>query len=204
MRKLGARESARGGVPALTTPHGPPVILVTGAPATGKSTLAVALARRMTAALIDQDVATGALVDVIGSLIDVHDLDDPRLAALTRSARYETITHLAEDNVRSGLAVVLVAPFTTERRHLDEWKDLERRLNKAGGVPILVWLQLEPQQIMARMRARAARRDVDKLRDESNLLARLDLDPPVGPHLRLDAAASVEDLADIVITHLQR
>jgi predicted kinase len=203
MKKLGAREPARAGVPAVTTPHGPAVILVTGAPATGKSTLAVALARRMTAALIDQDVATGALVDVIGSLIDVHDLDDPRLAALTRSARYETIARLAEDNVRAGLAVVLVAPFTTERRHLDRWRVLERRLSRSGAVPILVWLQLEPRQILARMRARAAARDVDKLRDESNLLARLDLDPPVGPHLRLNGAAPVADLADLVIAHLR-
>lgn len=180
------------------------MILVTGAPATGKSTLAAALAARMTAALIDQDVATGALVEVIGSLIDVHDLDDPRLVALTRAARYETILHLAEDNLRCGSAVVLVAPFTTERRQLDAWQQLERRLEAAGGVPVLVWLQLEPHQLLARMRARAALRDVDKLRDEAGLLARLDLDPPVGPHLRLDAAAPAEDLAELVSARLRR
>jgi predicted kinase len=179
------------------------VILVTGPPATGKSTLAAALARRMTGALIDQDVATGALVDVVGSLIDVHDLDDPRLAALTRDARYETILHLAEDNLRCGVAVVLVAPFTVERRQLGAWQDLERRLDTAGGVPTLLWLRLEPQEILARMRARAALRDVHKLRDEFSLLARLDLDPPVGPHLRLDAAAPVGDLVDLVVERLR-
>jgi predicted kinase len=187
----------------MTTGQRNPVILVTGAPATGKSTLAAALARRVSAALIDQDVATGALVDVIGSLIDVNDLDDPRLAALTRSARYETILRLAEDNMRSGLAVVLVAPFTTERRRLGAWKDLQRRLEAPGSVALLVWLELEPDQIIARMRARAAERDVDKLRDEPGLLARLDLDPPVGPHIRLDGAAAVGDLVDIVVAHLQ-
>jgi predicted kinase len=179
------------------------VILVTGAPATGKSTLALALAARVTGALIDQDVATGALVEVIGSLIDVHDLDDPRLAALTRHARYETIVQLAEDNLRCGLAVVLVAPFTTERRQLGAWQRLRHRLEAAGGVPTLVWLQLEPHQILARMRARAALRDLDKLRDEPGLLARLDLDPPVGPHLRLDAEAPAEDLVDLVLTQLR-
>jgi predicted kinase len=179
------------------------VILVTGAPATGKSTLATALAARVPGALIDQDVATGALVDVIGSLIDVHDLDDPRLAALTRGARYETIIGLAEDNLRCGLAVVLVAPFTTERRQLGAWQELERRLEAAGGVPTLVWLRLEPHQILVRMRARAALRDTDKLRDEAGLLARLDLDPPVGPHLQLDAAAPADELADLVVARLR-
>jgi len=176
---------------------------VTGAPATGKSTLAVALARRVAASLIDQDVATGALVEVIGSLIDVHDLDDPRLAALTRKARYETILDLAEDNLRCGIAVVLVAPFTTERRQLGAWQDLERRLRAAGGVVSLLWLQLQPQEILARMRARAAPRDVDKLRDEPGMLARMNLDPPVGPHLRLDATAPIGDLVDLVVAQLR-
>jgi predicted kinase len=188
----------------MNRPHRPAVILVTGAPATGKSTLAAALARKLTGALIDQDVATGPLVDVIGSLIDVHDFDDPRLAALTRNARYETITRLAEDNLRSGLAVVLVAPFTTERRQLGAWRDLALRLDVAGGDPTLVWLQLEPHQIVARMRTRAALRDVDKLRDEASLLARLDFDPPVVPHLRLDATAPVGNLVHLVVAQLQR
>lgn len=184
-------------------PHRSPVILVTGAPATGKSTLALALARRVSGTLIDQDVATGALVDVIASLIDVHDLDDPRLAALTRDARYETILRLAEDNLHSGNAVVLVAPFTTERGQLAAWQQLERRLGAAGGVLTLVWLQLQPDQILARMRARAATRDADKLQDEVGLLTRLNLDPPVGPHLRLDATAAVADLVELVVAELQ-
>ena len=187
----------------MSAPYRLPVILVSGAPATGKSTVAAALARRVRGALIDQDVATGALVEVIGSLIGVGNLDDPRLAALTRTARYETILCLAEDNLRAGLAVVLVAPFTTERRHVDAWQDLERRLRGAGGDPTLVWLQLEPQQILARMRARAALRDVDKLRDEASMLARLDLEPPVGPYLRLDATAPIGDLVDLVVAHVR-
>lgn len=174
------------------------MLLVTGAPATGKSTLAVALARRVAAALIDQDVATGALVEVIGSLIDVHDLDDPRLAALTRKARYDTILDLAEDNLRCGVAVVLVAPFTTERRQLAAWQELECRLSTAGGFVTLLWLQLPSEKILARMRARAAPRDSAKLRDEAALLARLDLQPPVGPHLCLDATAAVSDLVELI------
>ena len=186
----------------MSTPYRPPVILVTGAPATGKSTVAAALARRVTGALIDQDVATGALVEVISSLVGIGDLDDQRLAALTRQARYEAILCLAEDNLRAGLAAVLVAPFTTERRQLSAWQDLERRLSTAGGDPRLVWLDLEPQQILARMRARAAPRDVEKLRNETGMFARLDLDPPVGPHLRLDATAPVSRLVDLVVAQL--
>ena len=55
-------------------------VLVGGSPATGKSTLAAALAPRLDAALLDLDVATGPLTRVVSKLAGVHDLDDPVLA----------------------------------------------------------------------------------------------------------------------------
>ena len=65
------------------------------------------------------------MLSVIGSLINVDDIDDPRLATLTRASRYEAITRLAEDNLRLGNTVLLVAPFTEERKNLHAWgKDL--------------------------------------------------------------------------------
>jgi hypothetical protein len=66
----------------------------------------------------------------------------------------------------------------------------------------MVWLRLDVAYILARMRARAALRDVDKLRDGSSLTG-LDLGPPVGPHLALDAAAAVPDLVESVLRQLQ-
>lgn len=64
---------------------GLPVVLLTGAPATGKSTLGRLLDGRLRAALLDQDVATKPLVDVVRGLVEVEDLDDRRLAGLTRA-----------------------------------------------------------------------------------------------------------------------
>ena len=52
----------------------PAAVLVSGPPATGKSTLATALAPRLRAALPDLDVATGPLTRVVSELIGVHDL----------------------------------------------------------------------------------------------------------------------------------
>ena len=70
----------------MTERAGPVAIVVTGPPATGKSSLGAALAEELNAALIDQDVATGALTDVIAALVGVDDLDDLQLATLTRTA----------------------------------------------------------------------------------------------------------------------
>jgi hypothetical protein len=62
----------------------------------------MAMASRLGAALLDLDVATGPLTQVVSDLIGVRDLDDPVLAGLTRDARYDTLLGLAEANLRAG------------------------------------------------------------------------------------------------------
>src|SRR6059058_4129687 len=121
-----------------------PAVLLAGWPGSGKSTVGQALARRLGAALVDQDTVTGPLVAVVADLVGVHDLDDARLAGPTRDARYETVVAAAEENLRVGRPVVLVAPFSRERRDLHAWQALDDRLRAAGGSPLLVWLHLEP------------------------------------------------------------
>lgn len=163
-----------------------PAVLVSGWPASGKSTVARALARRLGAALIDQDTATAPLVAVVADLVGTDDLDDPRLAGPTRGPRYETVTALAEDNLRIGTAVVLVAPFTAERRDADAWSILRGRLRAAGGVPLLVWLRLRPETVLQRLGARGAARDLAKIEDPDAYLADLSAEEPAGPHLAVD------------------
>jgi predicted kinase len=179
-----------------------PAVLLTGWPAAGKSTVGRALARRLGAALVDQDTATAPLVAVVADLVGVHDLDDARLAGPTRRARYETITALAEDNLRVGTPVVLVAPFTDERRDLDAWAALDRRLRAAGGSPLLVWLQLRPATAVQRLRARGAARDVAKVTDPAAFTAALDVAEPAGPHLTVDGERPTEDVVRSVLAAL--
>jgi len=164
-------------------------VVLTGAPATGKSTLGRLLARHLGAALVDQDVATGPLLDVVRRLVGVDDLDDARLAGLTRSARYEVLAAVAVDNLRAGVPVVLVAPYTSERNDPAAWSRLERRLAAAGGAPVLAWLSLDPHEILRRLRERDAARDRPKLADPDaylRVLARLAAEPAT-PHLALRA-----------------
>jgi len=181
-----------------------PVVLLTGPPAAGKSTVGRSLARHFGAALIDQDTATGPLTAVVADLVGVHDLDDDRLADPTRAARYETVTALAEDNLRAGTPVVLVAPFSLERRDAGVWSALELRLRAAGGAPVLVWLRLDPATVIARLRARAADRDVAKLTDVEGFTGALDVAEPAVPHIAVDAAGPVEDVVRDVLAALAR
>jgi predicted kinase len=186
-----------------TEPASPPAVLLTGWPAAGKSTVGRALARRLGAALVDQDTATAPLVAVVAELVGVDDLDDPRLAGPTRWARYETVTALAEDNLRVGVPVVLVAPFSDERRDRDAWAALDRRLRAAEGRPLLVWLQLRPATAIERLGARGAARDLAKIADPVRFVANLDVtEPPVGPHLTVDGESPTDDVVQKILAAL--
>jgi predicted kinase len=176
-------------------------VLIGGPPATGKSTLATAQAPRLGAALLDLDVVTGPLTRVVSGLIGVRDLDDPALAGLTRDARYDTLLELAEHNLRAGLPVVLVAPFSRERAEPSAWAATARRL---ASDPLMVWLHLPPQELVRRLTGRALARDEDKIRDPASFLTGLDLQPPVVPHLALDASQPTDTLVRSILDHLAR
>jgi hypothetical protein len=165
--------------------------------------VAASLARTLRATLIDLDIATEPLLGVIQSLVNVDDLDDPRLATLTRGARYETIASLGEANLRVGQTVLLVAPFTEERNKLDAWEALDRQLQQAGaGAVTMIWLYLSREELLRRMRARGAERDVAKLDQEQRFIDQLDLGPPVGPHLPIHADGSVEQIVRSIVVQL--
>jgi predicted kinase len=176
-------------------------VLIGGPPATGKSTLATVLAPEMGAALLDLDVATGPLTRVVSGLIGVDDLEDPVLAGLTRDARYDTLLELADANLRAGLPVVLVAPFSRERAEPSAWAATARRL---ATDLTMVWLHLPPKELIARLTRRALSRDEDKIRDPATFLTGLDLEPPVVPHLALDASQPTDTLVRSVLDHLAR
>jgi predicted kinase len=179
-----------------------PAVILAGGPGAGKSTVGRALARRLRAALVDQDTVTGPLVDVVADLVGVHDLDDARLAGPTRSARYEAVIAVAEDNLRVGTPVVMVAPFTRERRDLDTWTNLDRRLRNAGGSPLLVWLWLKPETAAQRLKARSAARDLAKAGDSVSFAAALDAGEPAGPHLSVDGERPAKEIVESVLAAL--
>ena len=187
-----------------TTDARPAALLIAGPPASGKSMVGASLARTLGAALIDLDAATEPLLRVIGSLVKVDDIDDPRLVRLTRADRYETITRLAEDNLRVGNTVLLVAPFTDERKNLRAWEELVDRLHQAaGGAVTMIWLYLSREELLQRMRARGADRDEPKLSKEQRFIDQLDLGPPVGPHIPIHAVGSVDQIVHSIVMQLR-
>ena len=178
-----------------------PAVLIGGRPATGKSTLAATLAPHLGAALLDLDVATGPLTQVVSELVGVRDLDDAVFAGLTRAARYDTLLGLAEANLQAGRPVVLVAPFSAERARSSVWATTIRRI---PGDATMVWLHLPPGELVGRLTRRALARDENKIRDPASFLTGLDLEPPVVPHLALNASQPTRTLVKSVLDHHSR
>jgi predicted kinase len=176
-------------------------VLIGGPPATGKSTLALALAPRLGAALLDLDTATAPLTRVVFGLAGAHDLDDPALAGLTRDARYDTLLALAGDNLAAGRPVVLVAPFSAERASPAAWA---AAIGRIPAPTTMVWLYLSPGELIRRLTRRGLARDENKIRDPAAYLTGLDLEPPAIPHLALDASQPTEALVAAVLEHLSR
>jgi len=138
---------------------------------------------------------------VVSGLTGVHDLDDPVLARLTRDARYETLLGLAEANMRAGRPVVLVAPFSAERARPSAWAATVQRIPDDAA---MVWLHLPPGELVSRLARRALARDQNKIRDPASYLAGLDLEPPVIPHLPVDAAQPTAAQVKTILDHLAR
>lgn len=176
----------------------PCVVVLTGPPGAGKSSTGLELARLMRAAILDQDAMTNALVDVVGDVVGVHDYDDVRLASLVRVARYASLLRVAADCVAAGVSVILVAPFTSERRNLDAWSRLVEEVAAFGGEARLVWLRISPEELADRLRARAAARDAGKLVDIKRYVGGLDLEAPVAPFIEVDAALPATEQAEMI------
>lgn len=185
----------------MSAPRRPLALVVSGPPASGKSTLARSVARALGACLLDLDTATGPLVQVLSTRVGVSDLDDPHLADLTREARYETVTHLAADNLDAWLSVVLVAPYSLERRDPRRWARLHDELAGHGAAARLVWIGIDRATLRARLATRNAERDSPKLaRDD--WVDGIDLAPPAAEHLRLDGTLHPEQLTRTLLDAL--
>jgi predicted kinase len=175
-------------------------IVVAGAPAAGKSVLGTALARRLHAALLDQDVLTGPLTAVVAGLLgaDPGDLDDPRVRAATRDATYQALVETARGCLAAGVPTVVVAPFTTERSDPAAWAALVDRLAAPGGVR-LVWATCPADELVRRMAARQAARDRRKLADVAAFLAYATVAAPAVPHIAVDTTARLDRQLAVVL-----
>ena len=121
---------------------GPALVIVSGAPASGKSTLARRLADDLRLPLLSKDVLKERLADSLGAPMDVP--ASSRLGA----ASYAVLYHVATCLLAAGTAVMVESNF---RRGLSE-NDLRPLLATASG--LLVHCAADPAVLERRYRRR--------------------------------------------------
>ena len=141
----------------------PAAVIVSGPPASGKTTLATALAASLHYAIVDLDTVTGPLTRAALRLStgDAAAIDSPAGSEL-RAARYETLLDVAAANIDVGIGVVIAAPFTAERSSPEGFAGAVRRLGVDGRVALVV-IDAPENIVRSRLESRNAPRDRAKL-----------------------------------------
>ncbi len=176
-------------------------VVVAGPPASGKTTLAAALARALHHAFLDLDIVTAPMTRAALALACADETAlDGELGARLRDARYGALLDTAAANLGVGLGVVLSGPFTRERAEATRWDALRERLGCPDAA--LICLELAEPLRRQRMQARDAPRDRAKLAAARATDAGQAPAPVAEGAIRLDASAAPSALLEAALTSL--
>ena len=143
--------------------------IVTGAAGVGKSTWGRSLAAKMTAAFLDSDTLSEAVVraGMKAAGLDPTDRDSVEYKNIFRDAVYECLFTTAEENL-AHTSVVMVGPFTRELQDA-AWPQM---LTLRFGIEPTIWfLTCDDETRRDRIAARANPRDQLKLENWQQHLA---------------------------------
>jgi predicted kinase len=169
------------------------VVIVAGPPGAGKSTVAPGIAQALGAASIDIDATFSPIVPLLG----------PHARDVVRAAIYESLAVTTETSLQAGVHVVVVAPFTRERRDPVAWERLSARLSARGADTVLVWVHAPRELLLERLVARGETRDADKLADPASWLREAEPEaPPRVPHIAVEATHTAEHAVEHILREL--
>ncbi|MFM1917836.1 MAG: hypothetical protein RJB01_1351 [Actinomycetota bacterium] len=176
-----------------------PVVFITGAAGTGKSTVAELLSDRWTTTHLDFDEVTRPVVDL--ALVEHPEWDEATCLQQVKPLRYSKFFADIETLLAGRDApeiLVASAPMTGYLADPSAWGPVEVRIREVGGVPIVIWLHVDEEIRQARVATRGSTRDLGV--EESQRAP----SPPKITQVPVSAEASPEEVADRISVELQK
>lgn len=164
------------------------LVIIVGAPGSGKTYYGKRLAAKLAAAFLDIDTSSETMVRAALAAMNQNrdDRDSPDFKRNFRQPIYDTLFAIAAENIFHA-SVVITGPFTSEIRNPNWPEELARRFGKSVEIH---YTYCEPTLRKKRIAQRANPRDTSKLADWENYLAYYgDEKPPCFEHTFIDTTS---------------
>ena len=146
----------------------PQLIIVLGITGTGKSVVGKLIAKNKGFTYIDKDTVSTELTEVIlenlSPMKDKHDRESSFYINVVRPLAYESMLHIALENIEIGNSVVVAAEFDVEIKNADflEENEYMEEIRKLADIKV-VHVHVDHSTLLNRLIARNEQRDRWKL-----------------------------------------
>jgi tRNA uridine 5-carbamoylmethylation protein Kti12 len=155
------------------------LILVTSPPASGKTTLAKALAKAMRDTVyLDKDTLVPLSIKVFEAAGEPVNRSSEFFETHIRDVEYEVILDFAAEAIQFDSNVIINAPFSEEIRDKKYMEELRRRFEKLGALVCVIWISCSIETTHRRMKERDSSRDTWKLAHWDEYIKMENFNPP--------------------------
>lgn len=155
------------------------LILVTSPPASGKTTLAKALAKSMHETVyLDKDTLVPLSKKIFEAASEPYDRSSDFFEKNIRDLEYQVILDFASEAINYDSNVIINAPFSREIRNKDYMKSLRERFENLGAKVCVIWVSCSIETSHKRMLRRNSDRDTWKLSHWEEYIKTENYNPP--------------------------
>lgn len=174
-------------------------LIVAGAPASGKTVYAAALAKKLDYLVFDLDDQLPDFIEKGHTRLEEVGME--KFLAEIRDARYRDLVERGMHALKEGKSVILVAPFSKETSNIEIWGELSGAFLEFGVQPKLIWVRIAREKIRERMLSRAEIRDREKVSSEAafdEYMQSTSYQFPVVPYLEVRGDLPFESQLDVL------